>query len=311
MFIPEIAKRSPIDWSRHDGLLDHELLHATHLTCIGAGGAAGLVQTLTRCGIGGWTLGDFDSISATNPATQAHDVLDAGRAKVAALADRVRRINPDCAVRAIPKRVSDLDRQEFEDIWSANMMLAMTDDFHTQSALNRIAVRVKTDSIFAIAYAGPSTAVEVTGTFSDTIAHGLGCHRCHTKARYDAYESGFQNPATIASHAAAAEYLNALLANIILGRLHYRAGSDLPIADIGRAFSEAPCLISTLMPSLAVPANADPAHRPAFSLPGIFYALDTPAGFICPDCGTPGVIENHPLSGPWTNPGPGITEKRS
>ena len=64
-----------VDFSRHEGLLDHDLLSRVHIACVGVGGAAGLVATLARAGIAHWTLVDFDCVSATNPSTQAHDLV--------------------------------------------------------------------------------------------------------------------------------------------------------------------------------------------------------------------------------------------
>ncbi|MDO8598447.1 MAG: ThiF family adenylyltransferase, partial [Sulfuricaulis sp.] len=186
----------PVDFSRHSGLLDHDLLARTHIACIGAGGAAGLVQILTRCGISTWTLVDPQFVDSTNPTTQAHEQI--GVAKIGSLSRRLKDINPSISVTGHSKRYQELTEGEHAALWRADLVLAMTDDFHTQSAINRDAIRAGVDTVFAICYVG-CEAVEITASFPDTIAGGGGCHRCHTKARYDAYDRGFRNPTLIAS----------------------------------------------------------------------------------------------------------------
>ena len=41
-----------IDFSRHRGLLNHELLARTHVGVAGCGGSASLIEDLARCGVG-------------------------------------------------------------------------------------------------------------------------------------------------------------------------------------------------------------------------------------------------------------------
>jgi len=279
------------DFSRHAGLLDHALLAARHVAVIGVGGAAGLVLLLTRCGIGRFTLVDPDVVSPTNPATQAHDVIAVGSPKVDALAARILAINPAATVTALPTDYESLDLAEQAIVLAADLMLAMTDRFATQAAINRKAIAAKTDALFAICYPD-AIGVEITATFADAIDAGNGCHRCHTKSRYDAYAAGFENPALIPSHAPAAEHLNALLGLLAVARLHQRAGSALPIARLAERFADAPCLISRLDPAFYADPGAPFADVPdALALFATKqWALDTPATWICPDCGTAGRI---------------------
>src|SRR5262249_38262436 len=161
-----------------------------------------------------------DRVALTNPATQAHDHADRGKLKTDALAERLLRINPEARITSIGKRFQDLTVDERDQLWTSDLILAMTDHFHTQALINTEAVAyAQAPVIFANCYIGCG-AVEVTGTLPQTVASGGGCHRCHVKPRYDAYETGFQNPTNIASHALAADYLNALIGNLVLGCLH-------------------------------------------------------------------------------------------
>lgn len=293
-------RRISVDHSRHDGLLDHAIMRKAHVASIGAGGVAGAVTSLLRSGIATWTLIDPDCVSATNPATQGHDIADLGKPKVIALAEKLKRIDPAVKVRTIEKRYQDLTEIEHAALWQADMVLAMTDDFHTQARINRDALRFKTDTLFGHCNTG-CEAVEVTATFPDTVARGLGCHRCHTKARYDAYDNGFTNAGPIASHALAADYLNALIGLIVVSRLHQRTGSTLAIANIAEQFASEPCLISRMRPSFGRgPGQAFPGF---VDLPftSTLWSLDTPDGWSCPDCGTVG-LSPLPLPASWPIP---------
>lgn len=280
-----------IDFSRHQDLLDHQLMATTSLTIVGLGGAVGLLCNLTRAGVNTVNLVEFDTVSPTNPATQGYDAADIGLSKCQAAAAKARSINPDLKCEVINKRLQDLTPSEQDRIWAVDAFLAMTDDFDTESLINRQAIQWKRDAFFAICYIG-CEAVEVTATFPDELERGVGCHRCHTKARYDAYADGFDNPQVIASHILAAEYLNALIGLLVVSRLHHRAGSPLAISRIAAEFAERPCLISRIGPDFySQPgepfADLAPSRR-LFASEA--YALDTPKGWVCPDCGTPGVI---------------------
>ena len=75
-------------------------LQAAHVCIIGVGGVGSwVVEGLARSGVGALTLVDLDDVCLTNVNRQL-PALDGniGRPKVAALAERVRLINPGCAV---------------------------------------------------------------------------------------------------------------------------------------------------------------------------------------------------------------------
>jgi len=75
----------------------------THVAVIGIGGVGSwVVEALARSGIGGLTLYDLDHIAESNVNRQLHAIEGQfGRAKVAAMAERVSAINPECRVQAI------------------------------------------------------------------------------------------------------------------------------------------------------------------------------------------------------------------
>ena len=78
-------------------------LQAAHVCVVGVGGVGSwVVEALARSGVGALTLIDLDDVCITNVNRQL-PALDGniGRPKVAALADRVRTINPGCRVTAL------------------------------------------------------------------------------------------------------------------------------------------------------------------------------------------------------------------
>ena len=76
---------------------------SAHIAVIGIGGVGSwVVEALTRSGIGALTLYDLDHIAESNVNRQL-PALDGefGRAKVSAMAERVRLINPACQIEAV------------------------------------------------------------------------------------------------------------------------------------------------------------------------------------------------------------------
>jgi len=75
-------------------------LHAAHVAVVGVGGVGSwAVEGLARSGVGAITLIDLDDVCVTNVNRQLPALEgNIGRPKVAALAERVRLINPGCRV---------------------------------------------------------------------------------------------------------------------------------------------------------------------------------------------------------------------
>jgi len=97
-------------------------LRGARVAVVGVGGVGSwVVEGLARSGVGRLTLIDLDDVCVTNVNRQL-PALDGqiGRPKVAVLAERVRLINPDCAVEVV---------QEFFMPSSADRLLAGPFDF--------------------------------------------------------------------------------------------------------------------------------------------------------------------------------------
>lgn len=77
-----------------------ERLRAAHVAVAGLGGVGSwTAEALARCGVGGLTLVDLDHIAESNVNRQIHALTPTlGQAKIEAMAERIRGINPDCEV---------------------------------------------------------------------------------------------------------------------------------------------------------------------------------------------------------------------
>lgn len=97
-------------------------LQRAHVCVIGVGGVGSwAVEALARSGIGELTVIDWDDICVTNVNRQLHAVDgEIGRAKVEALADRVKAINAGCIFH---------ERQEFFSAESAENILETPYDY--------------------------------------------------------------------------------------------------------------------------------------------------------------------------------------
>ena len=121
----ELSGLSPsleIDYSRRFGGLARlygnkglESFENAHVCVIGIGGVGSwAAEALARSAIGRITLIDLDNVAESNVNRQIHALTGAfGKAKVAAMTERIHAINPRCEVREIedfltPDNVADL-----------------------------------------------------------------------------------------------------------------------------------------------------------------------------------------------------------
>ncbi len=92
-----------------------EKLARSHVAVLGLGGVGGYaVEALARSGVGELTLIDQDELSQSNLNRQILATVDTvGRPKAQAAAERVRSINPSCAVHPLVFRYTAESREEF------------------------------------------------------------------------------------------------------------------------------------------------------------------------------------------------------
>ncbi|MDI9246182.1 molybdopterin-synthase adenylyltransferase MoeB [Marinobacter sp. CHS3-4] len=107
---------------------------------VGAGGLGCPVALyLGAAGVGHLTIVDDDRIELANLQRQvAFEHGDLGELKAQALAERVRRINPEVTVETIEERLADESLQQ--QVAAASLVVDCTDNFATRFALNRASV---------------------------------------------------------------------------------------------------------------------------------------------------------------------------
>ena len=101
-------------------------LKAAHVCVIGIGGVGSwAAEALARSAVGNMTLIDLDNIAESNVNRQLH-ALDGsfGMAKVTAMANRIKAINPACVVHEVedfvsPENVADFLNQSFDAVLDA------------------------------------------------------------------------------------------------------------------------------------------------------------------------------------------------
>lgn len=164
--------------------IDVERMHRSHVALIGAGGSHGLACNLVRSGLGAIDLYDFDVVSEENLSRQAHNRDAVGRLKVDALADDLRRINPDVHVRGFARDVTQMTSDEttaaFTDI---DLIVNATDSFLAHAWGNRTALQFGIPALWIGLY--PKGAAGEIIFWHEEI---LACYRCLCPKRYRAHE---------------------------------------------------------------------------------------------------------------------------
>lgn len=283
-----------MDTTRLEGSVNIKRMADTNVVMVGVGGASGILEDLTRCGVGKITAIDFDKVDASNLCTQGYTVDDIGQFKVRALGKHLKSINPSLAYISVKRNFLEMTEDEVETIMSdADILLFMTDDFFAQARGNLVALKLKKPALFAIVYEKARCA-EITFTIPEKTP---ACHRCATSPRYAAYENGYVNNVTsMGSNVIQTRYLNACIGILCLAILHI----EDPSCEFGLWFGDEKRLNRNL-----VQVRMSPSYGKDQDAPTIFdrtyqgmdrvLALDSvwqlveperpPKYSPCPDCG--------------------------
>lgn len=134
-------------------------LQTAHIVVIGIGGVGSwAAEALARNAIGTITLIDLDNVAESNVNRQIHALEgEFGKAKITAMAQRIRAINPSCQVREIedfvtPENVAEL--LDFPPEMKADVILDCIDDAKAKIALADYCKSTKTPLIMAGAAGG-------------------------------------------------------------------------------------------------------------------------------------------------------------
>jgi tRNA A37 threonylcarbamoyladenosine dehydratase len=112
-------------------------LHRASVAVVGVGGVGSwAVEALARSGVGNLTLIDFDHVALSNVNRQIH-ALDStlGQAKVLALQERIRDINPDCHATAVDDFLTEKNIGELIPPGAFDAVIDACDQARTKAAL--------------------------------------------------------------------------------------------------------------------------------------------------------------------------------
>jgi molybdopterin/thiamine biosynthesis adenylyltransferase len=138
---------------RQQGLFDVGYLHDRTVAVIGLGTGGGLIATqLARCGVGRFSLVDFDRLEVHNIARHVCTMDDLGRRKTAAVGDLLERIHPKVHVETFDMNVLEDGARLEEIVGGADLVVAATDSEASKSQINRICWRRGVPSVYGAAY---------------------------------------------------------------------------------------------------------------------------------------------------------------
>lgn len=175
-----------MDFSRIRSVIDVERTTRSHIAIVGTGGSVTLICDFARSGVAEFTLIDPDRIEPSNVTRQDHFTTQIGMEKVRAVAEQLRRINPDVVIHTLPCDFCGFTDAEIDfHFASVDLLIMATDSFPAQARGNAVALRLGIPVVIIGLYEGGQGA-EVFFWHPGLIS----CFRCIAAARYSAYAQG-------------------------------------------------------------------------------------------------------------------------
>lgn len=219
-----------MDYSRIQDSVDMGLIRASHIVIVGAGGSYSLITSLARTGIGKLTVLDFDTVEPKNLVRQGYKQSDIGKYKVEALADEVRRINPEVEYTGITKNFLEMNEEELDAIFKdADLLLFLTDAFKAQAFGNILALRYNKPAIWSGWYEGSRTAE----LFFQVPDYTTACFRCACSSRYVANEKEEVKASSNSNTIFHSMLLDSFIGKISLAILHRSKNGFVSPIDLG------------------------------------------------------------------------------
>jgi hypothetical protein len=161
---------------------ERELLAGRHLVVVGAGSVGSAVALMAaRAGVGSLDIIDHETLAPENLGRHVCDLTMLGWPKAAAVAECVRRVNPQARVRARYADFRTLGAAAFAGCPDGRTALVgATDSFAAHSLLNLISLRRRVPAVF-IGCWGPARAGEVFCSLPGETA----CFECYAGFRRD------------------------------------------------------------------------------------------------------------------------------
>lgn len=227
----EFKNDNEVFHSRVEEIYPLSVMRKKTLIVVGCGGAGEYIESMARTGIGRIILFDEDIYSETNLATQNVYRDEIGINKAIALKNRIKRIDPNIEVLAVPKFLDDeISDEMFEQYVGEKiqceacakdiLLAACTDNFYAQARCSKLALKYAMPLISAQLYE-KGLGSEIFFTYPGVTP---ACGRCMTSSRYHSYlKENYQNQ--VGSHQSpifATQRTNSLKGFISLMLLLYR-----------------------------------------------------------------------------------------
>ncbi len=214
-----------MDFTRIKSAVNTDSTRNATIGVIGAGGNAGLICDLARCGVPRFIIADYDRVDRSNIARQAHsrDAIDTY--KVDAVAVLVRAINPEAEVECLRIDFTTLTDEEIDAFCGAcDLLIFATDSFKAQARGNEVALRLRKPALWIGLYRA-GRAGEVIWWHAGSAA----CFRCLCSARYRAHEQAADKGVSLDPKSDGAtifdiHYLDSIAGQLAIGLL--TRGSD-------------------------------------------------------------------------------------
>jgi len=145
------------------GMDGAERLRQANVCIVGIGGVGSwCAEALARTGVGRMTVVDLDMVAESNTNRQIHALSDAyGKAKVEAMAERIRAINPDCEVLRVEDFVTPENLETLLD-HNYSVIIDAIDQVRVKAAMIAFCHRIKTPIIVAGAAGGQIDPTQIS-----------------------------------------------------------------------------------------------------------------------------------------------------
>jgi hypothetical protein len=268
-----------MDFNRISSSIDVEKMQNSHATIIGS--PVRLLCDFVRSGLGAGTMVDFDRISGSNPARQDFYSTDVARLKGEAVAEELRKINPEFAFEFYPRDYCTISREQHDQLFGQTDLLVLAPDFFPANARGNLeALRLGKPALFIGLYAGGRA-----GEMIFVLPGETACYRCICGSRYDAFARGGASVSSAGGTIFDLHLVDAIAGQIAAGLL--TRGADNRIGQ----------LIDKLGNRNLLQVKMDPDYRLAGKDIFAAYLGDHPANFSfttialpmeretdCPDC---------------------------
>jgi hypothetical protein len=168
---------------------ERESLKQKHLVVVGAGSVgSALALMAARAGVGRFTLIDVDTLAPENVARHFSDLGAIGRPKVEAVADLIRRVNPDAEVTAVAEDFRNMDRARIT-LDADTLLVGATDSFECQSLVNLLSLNTDTPALYVGCW-GEATMGEIFYV----VPGKTPCFECYAGFRRESEELSLRDP---------------------------------------------------------------------------------------------------------------------